>query len=94
MREGLAGQRIGVGPDIGFGDQIADRIVRESLGDADADRRRGQPVEGNVGGMIGFYLNFWLYLKDFYDIKIGVPIYITMLLILSKITFCVRMLWK
>jgi hypothetical protein len=24
MREGLAGQRIAVGPDIGFGDQIAD----------------------------------------------------------------------
>jgi hypothetical protein len=49
MREGLAGQRIGVGSHVGFRQQIADRVVGEGLGDADPNGRRGQPVERVIG---------------------------------------------
>jgi hypothetical protein len=40
MREGLARRGIAVRPDVGFGDDVADRIVGEGLGDVDAKIRR------------------------------------------------------
>ena len=37
MREGLAGGRIEVVADVGLGQQVADRVVAEALGDIDAN---------------------------------------------------------
>ena len=59
MREGLAGGRIGVGPDIRFRQDVADIVVGKVLGDIHPDRRRGQVVIGDAtitvgcGSMIG-----------------------------------------
>jgi hypothetical protein len=47
MRLRRACGRIGIGADVGFGSEIADRIVGEALGCVaiGVDRGRGQPVE-------------------------------------------------
>jgi hypothetical protein len=40
VREGLARRGVAVRAGIGFGDDVADRVVGEGLGDADPDARR------------------------------------------------------
>jgi hypothetical protein len=52
MRQRLARRGIGVGADVGFRQQVADRIIGEGLGQrrrADIDRGRGQAIEPVVG---------------------------------------------
>ena len=45
MREGLAGRRIGIGAHIRLGEDVADHVIGDGLGQIQPDGRRGQAVE-------------------------------------------------
>src|SRR5439155_11056392 len=48
MGQRLAGHRIGVGADVRFGDQVADRVVREALGERRVRETGGQRGSGDL----------------------------------------------
>jgi hypothetical protein len=49
MRTRLAGRRIAIGAHIRLGQNVADGVVGEALGEIDTNRRRSQPIEIIIG---------------------------------------------